>query len=506
MTRALAFVLSALLLISTGLVTASRQDALFNSSEPSDRVSKSKIESLLREVDELVEEAREAIEQAESAGLDVKIYGELLEGAISKYQQGLEFYDRGEYDRAFSTLIYVKTRVLIIVNALRRISGDYSLLRLPRQEIEEKLKLLKEKYEALKSEVSGSDSRESLEKQLREASELISKAEDILSVSSQAAYSLLIKAEDILRQVEEEIGKVLRTVTSVSTAIVDASSTIEPTAQTILTDHETIVVATSSTSYPPQKAENITSGEVNIELVKKDGEYKVIVEHIDRLIQYENGTALIVREKIVTVGNKTIVSISKELVYGSNEPRSIGQVSVEREQNLIGAWVKVSKNTHPEIYRIDEVIEAEVVNFEKNRVRVRLKAPDNTTGRLFVIELSPDLVDLQNIIGFNLTVNGESAILASSLLDLASETYDQPAYLFILSAKGVQVLLYLPHFSEYIVEINAILQEIFKVFHENLQKIFTPQATTYATVIATIIMLASTALTIHQKRYLKKIE
>ena len=506
MVKILALILSSLLLISIGLVSASSQDVYSSISESSDKVSKTKIEGLLKEVGELLEEARQLVDQAENAGLDVKIYRDLLETAVSKYQEGIDFYNRRDYDKAFTTLIYVKTRVQIIIKALQGVVGEKPPVQFSRQEIKNKIESLKKKYEVLESAVSQLADKKTLDKMLKQALELISKAEEILDISSQAAYSLLDKAENILKQVEEASGVAQATITVSRTETVQSSTTIESNTQTIVTKPASTVALTSTLVSPVQEAENVTREGVNIELEKKDGEYRVIVEHVERLINYENGTVLVIREKIVTVGNKTVVSISKELVYGSNQSRNIGQVSVQREQNLVGAWFKLSQNTHPEIYKLDQVIEAEVVDFGKNRVKVRLKAPDNTSGRLFIIELSPELVDLENILGFNLTVNGESAILASSLLDLASGAYDQPVYLFIISSKGVQILLYLPHFSEYIVEINAVLQRILEVFHENLQKIFSSQITMYATIIATIILLASTAITIQQKRILKKIK
>jgi tetratricopeptide (TPR) repeat protein len=505
MAKPLALILSILLMTSIGLVTASSQDNFFNSLLSSDRVPKSKVESLLKEVEELLDEARRTIAQAEDAGLDVQVYRGILESAQAKYQEGLRLYNNGDYDKAFSTLIYVKTRVQIILKALQGVVGEKPSVKPSIQEVENKLESLEEKYEELESTVTQQTGLESLEDQLKQAHELITKAKEILDVNYQAAYSLLIKAEDILKQVEEAIMVPPHTISRVTKTEVEASPIVQPTPKTTITE-STFSTLTSILQPSPIELETTQIGEVSIELEKKDGEYKVIVEHVERLIQYENGTVLINREKIVTVGDKTIVSISKELVYGKNESKNIGQVSVEREQNIVGAWLKVSMNTPHEIYKLDKVIEAEIVEAEKNKVRIRLKAPDNTSGRLFIIELSPELVDIENIMGFNLTVNSEVAILASSLLDLASGIYDQPAYVFIISAKGVQILLYIPHFSEYIVEINAIIQRILEAFEENLQRIFTIQAATYTTIVATIILIASTAIIIHQKKYLHRIK
>ena len=506
MAKLLASILSILLMTSIGLVTASSQDNFSNSPMSSDRIPRSKIESLLKEVKGLLDEARKMIGQAEDAGLDVQIYKETLKAAQAKYREGLELYNNGDYDKAFSTLIYVKTRAQIIIKALQGVVGEKPSLKLSIQEFENKLKSLEDKYEELESIVIQQIELGSLEDQLKQAHELITKAKEILGVNYQAAYSLLMKAEDILKQVEEAIIVPSHTTNRVTKTEVEASPIIvQPTPKTTITE-STFSTFTSILRPSPIELETTQIGEVNIELEKKDGEYRVVVEHIERLIQYENGTVLINREKIVTVGGKTIVSISKELVYSKNESKNIGQVSIEQEQNILGAWLKISMSAPPEIYKLDKVIEAQIVEAEKNRVRIKLKAPDNTSGRLFIIELSPELVDIENILGFNLTVNSEIAILASSLLDLASGIYDQPAYVFVISAKGVQILLYIPHFSEYIVEINAVIQRILEYFKENLQKIFTIQVANYTTIIATIILIASTAIIIHQKRYLQKIK
>lgn len=500
MTRTLTLFLSFLLLFSTVLATASSKDDSFTTIE---KTLKNKVENLLEEVRELLDEAKQAVEKAEDTGLDTGIYKEILETAETKYREGVEFYKEGDYDKAFSTLVYAKTRIQMIIRVLQGVVGEKTSVKPTIQEVEDKLESLKKKYEELEMVVIRSTEQESLEKLLGQARDLINRAEGILDKNPQTAYSMLIRAETILRQVEETLTVSRTTVLTRETET--PPSFTQSTIQTTMTEN-----TISTTTYAQQssfiESEANREGEVNIELEKRDGEYRVVVEHVEYLIQYENGTVLISREKIVTVGNKTVVSISKELVYGRNESRNIGQVSLEREQNIVGAWFKIFKDSPPEVHRLDEAVEAQIMEVEKNRVRVRLRAPDNTPGRLFIIELSPELVDLENIMGFNLTVNDETAILASSLLDLASGIYDEPAYVFIISARGIQILLYIPHFSEYIVEINAVVQKALEAFRETLQRIFTTQVAAYTTITATIILIASTAIIVNQKKRLQKIK
>ena len=57
----------------------------------------------------------------------------------------------------------------------------------------------------------------------------------------------------------------------------------------------------------------------------------------------------------------------------------------------------------------------------RNRLRLRVEAPNGTSGRILVIQLKPDILDLDRIKEFKVLVNGREAILATSILDLASE-------------------------------------------------------------------------------------
>ncbi|MEN2974775.1 MAG: hypothetical protein ABDH32_04250 [Candidatus Caldarchaeales archaeon] len=486
--------------MSIGLVSATSKNVDESVQEESSVEFRMRIEDLIKEVGRLIEQAEELLEEVEDSGLDVQIYREILDSGLSKYEEGVELYMLGDYNRAFSSLMYAKTRVQIVIRALH---GTVDVVQIEdEEELRNELRMLEEKYLYLRSIVEQGVYNESVKDMIIQLEDLINRAKELIDKNVRAAYSIMEKARNLALQIEEAIGGDVH-VTTTQSAMKDTKKDVRSSTQTLEEPH--IILENNFTSTASFKTlKNKTIDRVEVGLEKSDGSFKVVVEQIERLIDYGNGTFLIVREKIVAVGNKTTISISKELFLGENRSINIGQVSVEQDQSLLGAFFKISLR-EPEVIRLDQAIEAQIIQAERNKVKVRLKAPDNFPGKLFIIEISPELIDLQNIMSFNLTVNGEEAIMASSLLDLASGTYDRPAYVFVVSAEGVQILLYIPHFSEYVVEITAVLQKILEVFRETLNQVFSRPVMVATTIIATIILLSSAAITLYQKKTLSKV-
>ncbi|MCS7125843.1 MAG: hypothetical protein NZ929_02905 [Aigarchaeota archaeon] len=496
-----ALILSLLLLMSTGLVTATDNDVSVGIVEAPNEGLKIRVESLLKEVKEMIEYAEELIEQAGDIGINIQIYREILETASSKYDEALELYRDGDYNKAFSVLMYAKTRAQIVIRSIQGLVGGGPIG--VEEELNNELKHLENKYKHLKSLVEQGAYDKSLRDLLKQLEDLLNKAQEMMNKNIHGVYSILEKIRSLINQVEDIVGEKITT-TITQTVEEETRRNIE-TVKTLPTPPHTIVETRPTFTTLPQEFKNKTRGEVEVGLEKRNGTYRVVVERVEHVVDYGNGTILIVRERVISIGNKTTISISKELLLGKNESKSVAQVSIEHNQSIVGAFFKISSEKH-EVLTVDQKIEAHVIQVERNRVKVRLKAPDNFPGKLFIIEISPEIVDLQNIMNFNLTVNGEEAILASSLLDLASGAYDRPAYVFIISSKGVQILLYIPHFSEYIVEINAVLQKILELFKESLNQIFSKPMVIATTIIATIILLSSATITLRQKKILSKLK
>ncbi|MCF8884483.1 MAG: hypothetical protein QW655_00220 [Nitrososphaerota archaeon] len=426
------------------------------------------------------------ISEVEKTGVDIHVYRDFLKTAIDVYNEAIKLYEEGVYGEAFSKLIYVKTRIQLIVKTLEKFTGERKpMLELLPEDVHERLAVLEGRLRELEEvvrETAGVD--ESVWNRINQIKNLLDKVRELSYGKPELAFKILDKVENLLDQVFEEIYRE------------------ETTTTTILRKPTETLQKGFSREYV--ETEVLSKKNMSISLRESEEGYNIVVEYIERRIEFENGTVLVIRENIVTRGGKTTISISKELIVSGNKSIDIGNMSLEKDQSLVGALFKISLDK-PQIIRVDPDIETEIINVEKNSIAIKLRAPEGFTGRLFVIDLYPDVIDLENLAGLNVTINNQEAIMATSIIDLAMEIYDQPAYVFVVSARGVQILLYIPHFSEYTVYVNAILQNIGQAIQKLLQQIINMETMFTATITTTIIIILSTILIMREKKRIQKI-
>lgn len=524
-------IMATLLLLSVGLAGAWASEGVEPPVKPThakhgDIVAdhfKEKARKAIERAQDLIGKARELVAKAEETGIDISDYRDLLEEAEKKLAEAEKLLEEGEAEEAFSTAMSAQAVARIIVEAVKKLLGAVAVEGGTAEELKKVLEELEEKLDELveKARELGYSS-EALDELVDYAEKLLEDAWNTVSQNLEATQMIVEELKDVLAEIEELIKGFTATTTTTETSAETTAPTTTTSVKTTVKGSETYFEETSTTTAttaPPatttaETAETTTEEEaaetgeteVKVEVSGGDQEVKVVVEQVERKIRYENGTTLIIREKVTVVGNRTIVTLSKELVVerDGGEVKPINKVSLEQNQSLVGAVIKV-KAIKPQLIKIDQSLSVKVLEVKKNRLSIRLEAPDGTPGRLFVLELSPDTIDLQNLLGFKLTVNGEEAVLASSLLDLASGVYDEPAYVYIISAEGAQILLYIPHFSEYLVEVTGIIQQAAEALAQTMKQILNTPTLTLATITATIILVAAAAITASQRRLLRRI-
>lgn len=448
-------------------------------------VLRERVKKMIVDIGGEIEYVDVLIIEVEKMGVDVRVYKDFLKTAIDVYSEAIKLYEEGVYGEAFSKLIYVKTRIQLIVKTLEKFTGEHKpRLELPSEDVHERLTVLEgrlRKLEEVVEKTLGID--ESVWNRINQIKNLLDKARELTHGKPELASKILDKVEDLLNQVFEEISR----------------------EETITTTTLRKITETTQRVFSREYVETELLGKKNMSISLRESEegYNIVVEYVERRIEFENGTVLVIKENIVTRGGKTTISISKELIVSGNKSVDVGGVSLEKDQSLVGALFKISLDK-PQIIRLDQEIETEIINVEKNRIAIKLRAPEGFTGRLFVIDLYPDVIDLENLAGLNVTINDREALMATSIIDLAMEIYDQPAYVFVVSARGVQILLYIPHFSEYTVQVNAILQNIGQAIQKLLQQIINMETMFAATITTTIIIALSTILIIREKKRIQK--
>jgi len=210
------------------------------------------------------------------------------------------------------------------------------------------------------------------------------------------------------------------------------------------------------------------------------------------VIEAENKS--MIRESIIDFGEAAIISLSREPTY-ENEPAQ-SEIVMEVNQSLIGAIINVTTE-NVTLVKTCEDLKIKLMKLDRVRIRFSVEAPEKTCRKIFLIKLDSEIFSIDKLEDVKVYVNGSEAVLALSLLDLASGVYDEPAYIFIISSKGVSVLIYIPHFSSYTIDVVAVFKQASSL-RTVLMKILTRETFAITTIVATIIFMISMLL--HARR------
>ena len=172
------------------------------------------------------------------------------------------------------------------------------------------------------------------------------------------------------------------------------------------------------------------------------------------------------------------------------------EIVMEVNQSLIGAIINVTTE-NVTLVKTCEDLKIKLMKLDRVRIRFSVEAPEKTCRKIFLIKLDSEIFSIDKLEDVKVYVNGSEAVLALSLLDLASGVYDEPAYIFIISSKGVSVLIYIPHFSSYTIDVVAVFKQASSL-RTVLMKILTRETFAITTIVATIIFTISMLL--HAKR------
>ena len=236
---------------------------------------------------------------------------------------------------------------------------------------------------------------------------------------------------------------------------------------------------------------NMSSREVNLE------KGTVIVKAL------KMGNDTVREETVIASGNQTTITIRKGPEVKNESVKM--QITIKRNQNVIGALIEVKSDKNITSNLIDEAIKIEPMKLEENQLKLRVTAPNGTSGRLIIVKLDPSVFTVDKLDEIRVLVNGSMAILASNIIDLVSDVYNEPAYVFVISSEGVSVLIYIPHFSSYTIDIIGIIQETLSSLENALNQILTRDTFVASTILATIILMASASLYIRRKALLHQI-
>ena len=483
----------------------------------------------LEEAEKAIEEAHRLLEEAESEGAEIQLL-QRLKGILSDAEDALEKAEEILDESPSSALALAKRAEAFaksvkesIESALKSLQTNATATETAITNVKERIEQLREFLDDLAAKAGelanmGIDVAkpmeflgkakvildqletqipENVEELLEQVEELLKKAEELLKqLSTQTQTTSTTQTQTPTGEIIPVNETITASTTQKKTTTMKTTTSTETQKETSRTEMTSTMTTTSPMS--PTKIKEVKE-EVKVE-VGGEKEKQVVIEQTMQVTKYANGTTVIIQEKIVAVGNKTFLKISK-IHRSDGEQKIEHSVVVERNQTILGALINV-RQMNVSTLQIDKNLTVSVLERERNKIRLRLSAPDGTLGRLIVVELEPDAVDLNRLQKFEVMVNGKPAILASGIIDLASGVYDEPAYVFVISSKGASILLYIPHFSEYTVDILGIIGQAASAAASALQSILSNTSIATSTLAATVILLLAAAITMRRRRLL----
>lgn len=462
------------------------------------------------EASEMIAEAKRLLEEARELGLSTSMLEELLNDAEQSLEKAKQFLDEIP-QMALSKAMRAKSLAKFVINGVKKLLRSAAQVHVNKTSTESRFERFREILENLTKRALELRLRLSnltrmnlnvsrIQSTLNKTIELIN--ETISSINAgevpEDIKEILERAEEVLDEVEDEIESMLEVVRSTTikpptphTRIGRVNKTVRRpsnvlTTKTVTLPNTTMTIAVVNVTKIRPRIEklNLTAKLKEINVTVTPGRKKTVrIEHYMTLEAGAGGLSM-VKEILITVGNKTIIKICKEAAAGNKSAKS--EVVIEKNQTVIGALVEVGRENSSQL-RLDLNLSVRMLNVERNRLRLRVEAPNGTSGRIIVIQLKPDILDLNRIKEFKVLVNGREAILASSILDLASEVYREPAYVFVISSRGASILLYIPHFSGYTIEILGVIEAIESILTDALSKTLTRDLLVISTITATII-------------------
>jgi len=494
------------------------------------------------EASETIAEAKRLLEEAKESGLPTSMMEELLDSAEQLLERAKQLLDEAP-QRALSMAMHAKSLAKMVINGIERLLRSAAQVHANRTSTESRRERFREALEDLMREALELRLRLSnltrmnlnvsrIQSALNETLELINETLSSINAGEVPANieEVLKEVEKILNEVEDEIESMLETTTAVkpSTTHIHVEKTyktsktsmrsltttktfgrtskahITTTTATLPNTTITIVTVNVTKTHPRIEKFNLTTKPLKlkgINVTVTSGKKAVRIEHYMTL-EAGGGGVSIVKETLITIGNKTIIRISKEVAAGNRS--AANEIVIEKNQTVIGALVEVGRENASQM-NLDLNLSVKVLSMEKNRLRLRVEAPNGTSGRILVIQLKPDTLDLNSIKEFKVLVNGREAVLASSILDLASEVYQEPAYVFVISSRGASVLLYIPHFSGYTIEILGVIEAIESILTDALSKALTRDLLITSTIAATIIAFTIAIGQVRRKERIRRI-
>ena len=218
------------------------------------------------------------------------------------------------------------------------------------------------------------------------------------------------------------------------------------------TEHEDKSFTTTSSTTTTTEHDDETSASTTTE--HEDKSSTTTTEHEDESSsttkEHDNNE---VNEKTQTTENEkeqtNAVNAKEE---GKTDEDDINKA---KDSKQIPAVVEVS-GSGSTITQIDSKFSVSVSRPSDNSLSVSIAGANGTGSRVLLIDISKDAGGLSSLGSLKVTYDGERVSQASSLSQVLSGTSTSPpSYIVLLTSSGAHLLVFIPHFSSHLIELQA---------------------------------------------------
>ncbi|MEM2237154.1 MAG: hypothetical protein QXU87_00975 [Candidatus Caldarchaeum sp.] len=314
------------------------------------------------------------------------------------------------------------------------------------------------------------------EKDPEKAGKALSVLSDVYLLKSMAqgvAAALVDAAEQLFEQASDDAG---------SSSLLSKAETLLEGVKTVLAGKPlNIKVRRTGEAEGEETEVSIASISTSREVVK--------VYFTEERLRYPNDTVVVSKNAFINLGNTLI--IQRETV------KSVGPANEEKEIHLgentaIGAVISLSRPSNKlQLDKTEYDVVVQSYAFEQNLVRLVLSSTRENAGKLVIIDVDKSF--MRNYLTRDITVrvDGSPAVLAQTVTEVLSGSSNEPKYFLAITGSGIQIVLYIPHWSTKVVIIGSSASLSFQI---SIPNIVGENMEWWATTIAAVSLVSAVAI------------
>ncbi|MEM0440731.1 MAG: hypothetical protein QW463_03900 [Candidatus Caldarchaeum sp.] len=211
---------------------------------------------------------------------------------------------------------------------------------------------------------------------------------------------------------------------------------------------------------------------------------------MEETYRYANQTLVITKNSFISLGNTII--IQKE-VNRNVEPVEDKREILVGENIAIGAVLNIRRAlSGHEVEKVEYDVVLRDYGFDRNYIRLVLSSTEAKAGRLIIIDLDKSMVREYLSRDVAVRVDGTPAKLASTISEVLSGDADKPLYFLAITARGLQIVLYIPSWSNKVVLIGSSSSLSYLI---SIPKILGGEVEFLATTVAAVTLISALIVT-----------